>query len=110
VFATDAIREGINITCDKMYIPSIINPATQKEADMGSLIQLVNRAGRTPNKYAEIITDPKFVPQIEKSFSGNMGSLKAEPFMLPKSGSPRIMAEAKYILGLGKGLLSVFVR
>lgn len=110
VLATDAIREGINITCDKMYIPSIINPVSREEADLGSLAQLINRTGRTSNKYAEIITDAKFVNQIEQSFSGDMSRFNEEPFVLPKSRIPRIGAGTSYIIGLGNGLLTVFFK
>ncbi len=110
VLATDAIREGINITCDKMYIPTIINPVSQKEADLGSLTQLVNRTGRTMNKYAEIITDPKFVSQIEQAFTGDMSRFSEEPFVLPKSKIQKIEASTSYIIGLGKGLLNVFFK
>lgn len=83
VFATDAIREGINITCSTMYIPTIINPSDHKPADLGSLAQLANRAGRIKGVFATIYTDPQFVGNITQAFSTDPKRFVDQPFMLP---------------------------
>jgi len=127
VFATDAIREGITIKCNVMYIPTITHPGGKK-ADLAELTQLVNRAGRERNKIAKIYTSEEFVSQITSAFSTDPYEFEEQPFTLPKSyleyelnwkwgfgkgrgvniSLPRLAASAKYKLGFGKALIQFF--
>lgn len=99
IFATDAVREGINITCNEMYIPTILKPPDNKEMDAGSLKQLINRVGRKKDKYATIYTDAKFVGTISKALSQD-SDLDEEPFVLPGSSLEKIEAGLNYGINL----------
>ena len=96
LFATDAVREGINITCNEMYIPTILLPPDRREMDAGSLAQLINRVGRKTNKYATIYTDPKYVGNIVKALSNDSTGFGEQPFILPGSTRTKIEAGLNY--------------
>lgn len=96
LFATDAVREGMNITCKEMYIPTIINPSNGKEMEAGSLAQLINRAGRKEGTYATIYTDSKFVGDITYALSKDSDRFGSQPFMLPGSTYSKIEAGLNY--------------
>ena len=116
LFATDAVREGMNITCKEMYIPSILLPPNKREMDAGSLTQLINRAGRKEGTYATIYTDPKFVGNITRALSKDSNRFNEEPFMLPGSKYEKLEAGLNYGLNipgqaaeeLGRALRRVF--
>jgi hypothetical protein len=96
IFATDAVREGINITCNEMYIPTILLPPNRREMDAGSLAQLINRVGRKSGKYATIYTDPKFVGNITNALSTDSDRFGEQPFILPGSFGTKIEAGLNY--------------
>ena len=96
ILATDAVREGINITCSEIYIPSILLPPDNREMDAGSLTQLINRVGRKAGKYATIYTDKKFVDKIQKALSDDPYRFNEEPFILPGGTIQKIEAGLNY--------------
>ncbi|HQF37195.1 MAG TPA: hypothetical protein PLL26_06195 [Candidatus Dojkabacteria bacterium] len=100
IFATDAVREGINITCKELYIPTILLPPDNREMDPGSLVQLINRVGRKSNKYATIYTDPKFVRNITDALSRGNDQFNKESFILPGSKITKLEAGLNYGLNL----------
>jgi len=116
LIVTDAVREGINITCNEMYIPTIIKPPDNKEMDPGSLTQLINRAGRKEGRYAIIYTDPKFVGKISVALSNNPNTLGEQPFSLPGSTATKTEVMLNYgtnitadvAVSIGRGIMKVF--
>ena len=104
LFATDAVREGMNITCKEMYIPSILLPPDNREMDSGSLTQLINRAGRESGKLAAIYTDSKFVNNITRALSNEPSNFGEQPFTLPKSKWKKAQAITNYGIGIGKDI------
>ena len=100
LFATDAVREGMNITCSEMYIPTILLPPNNREMDPGSLAQLINRAGRKKDSYATIYTDPKFVSNITRALSTDPDRFGDQPFILPGSAGTKIEAGLNYGLNI----------
>ena len=100
LFATDAVREGINITCNKMYIPTILLPPDNREMDAGSLAQLINRAGRKKDKYSTIYTDPKYVGNIVRALSNDSDRFGEQPFILPGSFGTKLEAGLNYGLNV----------
>lgn len=127
ILATDAVREGINITCNVLYLPTTTLPQ-QGEMDNGSLAQLVNRVGRKRDKSATIYTSPECVDKVRTALIGDPSEFGEEPFVLPdgsgiKAKYRKLEAGANYTintsvqagkeigqsaLNLGRGLLKIF--
>ncbi len=115
LFATDAVREGINITCKEIYIPTILKPPGNTEISMDALAQLVNRVGRKPNKYATVYTDPKFIGKISQALSTNP-KFENQPFILPKGKLNKLEIGLNYGINIpietskeiGRGILKIF--
>lgn len=121
LLVTDAVREGINITCNEMYIPSILLPPDNREMDSGSLAQLINRVGRKEGKYATIYTDSRYVGKISSALSNDPNRFEDQPFSLPgswitKTGSPKTEIMLNYganitadvAVSIGRGIMRVF--
>jgi len=83
LFATESVKEGINITCNTIYIPTIILPPDNREMNTDSLTQLINRVGRRSDKYATIYTDQKYVDKITYALSSSPDKFSMEPFLQP---------------------------
>jgi hypothetical protein len=96
LFATDAVREGMNITCKEMYIPSILLPPDRRKMDEGSLAQLINRTGRKEGTYATIYTSPEFVGDITRALSKDSDRFGEQPFVLPMSAKGKLEAGLNY--------------
>ena len=85
LLCTDAIREGVNIVANTMYLPSIKKPPNNDELEPGGLAQLINRAGRQHNTMATIYTDPRYITQVINALSGNFENYKEQSFEFPFS-------------------------
>jgi len=83
LFATESVKEGINITCNTIYIPTILLPPNNREMNTDSLTQLINRVGRRSDKYATIYTDQKYVKNITFALSSSPDKFNIEPFLQP---------------------------
>jgi hypothetical protein len=85
LLCTDAIREGLNISIDTMYIPTITKPSGEgmKPMEIGGLAQLVGRVGRREGVSGTIYTSPEDVSQIMTALSGNFENYKEQSFELP---------------------------
>lgn len=85
LLCTDAIREGLNISIDTMYIPTIKKPSGEgmKPMEIGGLAQLVGRVGRREGVSGTIYTSPEDVSQIMNALSGNFENYKEQSFEFP---------------------------
>jgi len=64
VFATTAVGIGVNLRVRNLFIPS--TKIMDNEMDVSSLIQLVNRAGRTSGEIGTIYCLPQSISKITK--------------------------------------------
>jgi len=87
LLCTDAIREGLNISIDTMYIPTIKKPSGEgmKPMEIGGLAQLVGRVGRREGVSGTIYTSPEDVSPIMTALSGDFENYKEQSFEFPDS-------------------------
>jgi hypothetical protein len=87
LLCTDAIREGLNISIDTMYIPTIKKPSGEgmKPMEIGGLAQLVGRVGRRKGITGTIYTSPEDVSPIMTALSGDFENYKEQSFEFPDS-------------------------
>jgi len=103
LLATDAIQEGINVSCRNIFIPNILdykgNPIT-----IDSLAQLLNRAGRKENVTATIYTEPKFVDYINKALQADLKDFGENPPILPSDTGKKIGVGVRTVINSTKDL------
>jgi len=85
LLCTDAIREGMNISVKTMYIPTIYknntNQLRTREAmEIGGLVQLLNRVGRSANITGTIYTSPQFTEEISSVLNADFNQYEEQPY------------------------------
>lgn len=73
VFATTMVGVGVNLSVRNLYIPSI-QIYKGKNISQSDITQLINRAGRTPDAFADIYCNPNDVGFILKALDDLPGN------------------------------------
>jgi hypothetical protein len=95
LFTTDSIREGINVDCNTIYIPTITLPGNN-QMTIDGLCQLLNRVGRKHGTLATIKTSPEFVKPVTDALNAEFNNFQELPFLLPEKITTKSLALLRY--------------
>jgi hypothetical protein len=71
ILATDSVGIGANMKVKHLYLPSLIKAPEMRKIDTSSLVQLINRAGRTAGSTAFIYCLPEDYDNVRRLFFSN---------------------------------------